>query len=105
MLSVILTAAVLFPDLGEGLIFGVLGGGGLFAFLAWGVLQLRGQAAKSPIDRSGKASWRMLPVDLLPPRAMTLAEKMWMGVLRGYLVLAGGLVLVRILQLAFQAAH
>jgi Mn2+/Fe2+ NRAMP family transporter len=105
MLSVILTAAVLFPDLGEGLIFGVLGGGGVFAFLAWGVLQLRGRAAKTPIDRSGKASWRMLPVDLLPPRAMTLAEKMWMGVLRGYLVLAGGLVLVRILQLAFQAAH
>ncbi len=109
MLSVILTAAVLFPDLGEGMIFGVLGGGGLFAFLAWSGIQLRGQlrgrAATSPIDRSGKTNWRMLPVDLLPPRAMTLAEKMWMGVLRGYLVLAGGLVLVRILQLAFQAAH
>lgn len=105
MLSVILTAAVLFPDLGEGVIFGVLGGGGLFAFLAWSVIQLRGRAAKTPIDRSGKSSWRMLPVDLLPARSMSLAEKMWMGVLRGYLVLAGGLVLVRILQLAFQAAH
>jgi hypothetical protein len=41
----------------------------------------------------------MPPLDRLPPPRLTLMEKVWMGVLRGYLVVAGGLVLVRIAQL------
>ena len=36
----------------------------------------------------------------LPPPSLTLLEKAWMAVLRGYLVVAGGLVLLRIALLA-----
>ena len=42
----------------------------------------------------------MPPIDQLPPARMSLAAKTWMGVLRLYLVVAGGLVLFRIVRLA-----
>jgi hypothetical protein len=42
----------------------------------------------------------MLPLAELAPARMTPLTRIWMVVLRGYLVLAGGLVLVRIIQLA-----
>ena len=45
-------------------------------------------------------TWRMPPLDQLPPAKLSLAAKTWMGVLRLYLVVAGGLVLFRIVMLA-----
>jgi hypothetical protein len=42
----------------------------------------------------------MPPLDQLPPARLPLASRVWMIVLRGYLVIAGGLVLFRIFQLA-----
>jgi len=47
-----------------------------------------------------RATWRMPPLDQLPPAKLSLAAKTWMGVLRLYLVVAGGLVLLRIVMLA-----
>jgi hypothetical protein len=44
--------------------------------------------------------WRMPPLSQLRPAQMPRASRIWMIVLRGYLVLAGGLVLVRIIMLA-----
>jgi hypothetical protein len=44
--------------------------------------------------------WRMPPLDQLPPARLSLASRIWMIVLRGYLIVAGGLVLFRIFQLA-----
>ena len=43
----------------------------------------------------------MPPLASLEPAKLSLAAKTWMGVLRLYLVVAGGLVLVRIVTLAF----
>jgi hypothetical protein len=68
--------------------------------IAWGLTSLAGKTVRAPIDRRGKLHWRMPPIDLLPAPALTRATKVWMSVLRGYLVLAAGLVLVRIAQLA-----
>ena len=45
-------------------------------------------------------TWRMPPLRELPPAKLSLAAKIWMGVLRLYLVVAGGLVLFRIVMLA-----
>jgi hypothetical protein len=42
----------------------------------------------------------MPPLGELSPARMTPLTRIWMVVLRGYLVVAGGLVLVRIIQLA-----
>jgi NRAMP (natural resistance-associated macrophage protein)-like metal ion transporter len=100
MLSVILTASVLFPDLGAGFILGVLGGGSAAGLAVAIILALRRGQTVAPIDRSARADWRMAPVDTLPVARLGLRERLWMGVLRLYLVVAGGLVLVRIVHLA-----
>ena len=47
-----------------------------------------------------RATWRMPPLDRLPRAKLSLAAKTWMGVLRLYLVVAGGLVLFKIVMLA-----
>ena len=104
MLSVILTAAVLFPDMGHEAMFAILGGGGVLgvvAALVMAVPRRRAPAAERPvIDPSGREAWRMPPLATLAPARMSRAGKLWMAVLRGYLVVAGGLVLVRIIMLA-----
>jgi len=104
MLSLILTASVLFPEIDETAILAILGGGTLLAVaiaaaFLWG-RRGRGEA----IDRTGRAIWRMPPLNELPPARMTPLTRIWMIVLRGYLVLAGGLVLFRIAQLALSGA-
>jgi hypothetical protein len=53
-----------------------------------------------PIDRSARATWRMPPLETLAPKPLTALNRVWMFVLRGYLLLAAGLVLFRIIQLA-----
>lgn len=103
MLSIILTASVLFPDMGEGAILGILGGGtGLSVVVAGVVYGLRRRAARTGevIDRSMRNTWVMPPLAELEPARLSMLERVWMAVLRGYLVVAGGLVLVRIVQLA-----
>jgi hypothetical protein len=45
-------------------------------------------------------TWRMPPLAELPPRQLTTLNRVWLVVLRGYLIVATGLVLVRIIQLA-----
>jgi NRAMP (natural resistance-associated macrophage protein)-like metal ion transporter len=102
ILSVILTASVLFPDAtNETTILSILGGGvalGLVAALASGALR-RGEP-KAKVDRAHREAWRMPALSTLPKADLSLASKVWMSVLRIYLVVAGGLVLVRIVTLA-----
>ena len=100
LLSVILTAAVVFPDLGAGAMLAILGGGAAVAVIGWGVLRLVSPSPAAAIDRRGREDWRMPPLGTLPPLTMTRGERLWLGILRLYLVGAGGLVLLRILHLA-----
>ncbi|MBV9517307.1 MAG: divalent metal cation transporter [Hyphomicrobiales bacterium] len=109
LLSIILTASVLFPDAtNEQVILGILLGGaftGLLVAAAAVLLAERGKpldVVKLATDGAAglRAHWRMPPLDELPPARLSLAAKVWMGVLRLYLVVAGGLVLVRIVTLA-----
>ena len=110
MLSIILTASVLFPDLGARSIIAILIGGSMLGILLTAGAKLfepsgdpigarRSEArAKPAIDF--RDSWRMPPLDKLPPVQLSLTSRIWMIVLRLYLVVSGGLVLVRIVQLA-----
>ncbi len=100
MLSVILTASVLYPGIGAPMILAILGGGSALTLAIWAGASLRrsGRPA-SPVGRRSRLAWRMPPLEQLPPPRLTVTEKVWMGVLRGYLAVAGGLVLVRIAQL------
>jgi hypothetical protein len=42
----------------------------------------------------------MRPLSELPPARLTTLNRVWLIVLRGYLIVAAGLVLARIVQLA-----
>ena len=108
MLSVILTASVLFPDMGERVIVGILVGGSLLAIVtavaAFAIRRNQIDAAAEPLDPSQKQMWRMPPLNELPPARLTRLNRVWMIVLRAYLLVAAGLVLIRIFQLATAGA-
>ena len=100
MLSVILTASVLYPDISGRMIVGILAGGSVLTVVAWLVSNVFRRGANTPIDRLGREAWRMPALSRLPAPAMTGLVKAWMIVLRGYLLVAGGLIVIRIVQLA-----
>ena len=114
MLSIILTASMLFPDIGEQWILGILVGGSILgALLTVGAkmfeLSRRPSAAGATPKRAKRKvdvydDWRMPPLSELPPVRLSVLSRVWMIVLRGYLLVAGGLVLVRIFQLAIAGA-
>jgi hypothetical protein len=108
MLSIILTAAVMYPDISGETIVDVLAGGTVLAIagFAASVLLRRAsgiswtvQTAQASVERAQRDTWRMPPLDTLAPQKMTLATRIWMGVLRGYLVIAVGLVIFKVLQM------
>jgi hypothetical protein len=109
MLSVILTASTLFPDMGERGIAGVLIGGTIFfALLTTGVKLYelrRGIVHEKPpaIDPALRDTWRMPALNQLPPAHLTTLNKVWMAVLRGYLVVAAGMLIVKLVQVALSA--
>ena len=110
MLSVILMASVLFPSITEVQILAVLIGGSVLAVVTAVGVKLyersRGIAAlaRAAVDRESRASWRMPPIGSLPPAQLTLLNKVWMLVLRAYLLVAAGLLLARLGQLALTGA-
>ena len=100
MLSIILTASVLYPDMSETSILAILGVGSVLALgMASAFLFVR-RGTLPQNKRVRRTTWRMPPLDELSPAHITPLTRVWMLVLRGYLVVAGGLVLVRIVQLA-----
>ncbi len=108
LLSVILTAAVMFPEIGGGAMIGILAGGSLGAVAIWlfsGGLRRRGDADAPPGDPALRASWRMPPLAELAPRRLSVGERIWLIVLRAYLFVAAGLVLARIVGLAIAGHH
>ena len=101
MLSIILTASVLYPDMSETSILAILGVGSVLALgMASAFLFVRRGTLAPQNKRVRRTTWRMPPLDELSPAHITPLTRVWMLVLRGYLVVAGGLVLVRIVQLA-----
>jgi NRAMP (natural resistance-associated macrophage protein)-like metal ion transporter len=110
MLSVILTASVLFPDITDAQILGVLIGGSVLGILMTVGVRLyekfRGikPVAEESIDTALQVHWRMPPLSELAPARLTLLNRVWMGVLRAYLVIAAGLLLFKLFHLATSGA-
>lgn len=114
MLSIILTASVLFPNMSEQWIIGILVGGSLLAIVVSIGARLI-DSPRAPAKRFSRSivhksvrqdfdTWRMPPLDQLPRARLSTLSRIWMVVLRGYLVIAAGLVLLRIVQLATTGA-
>lgn len=105
ILSLVLTAGVLFPDLSSAAIIGILGGGGAICvvgglgFLLYRHLHpaMQSEEATSP---SRRASWRMPPLALLTAPKLSTGSRIGLTVLRTYLLIAMILVIVRVVQLA-----
>jgi Mn2+/Fe2+ NRAMP family transporter len=107
MLSIVLTASVVFPSISSTAILAILGAGTVLAILTAVFLALyrglRPQAAETqatPVDKDLRTSWRMPPLALLARPKISIGRRLGLTVLRGYLVLAVGIVIVRIAQLA-----
>ncbi len=108
MLSVILTAAVLFPGISDAHILGVLIGGCVAGtVLALGVkVYERREGVQSmseeivQVSQAVREQWRMPPLESLAPARLSISSRMWMLVLRGYLVIAAGLLVVKLVMLA-----
>jgi uncharacterized iron-regulated membrane protein len=86
-------------------ILSVLGGGSILAVVATIVLLVWQRrpgvtpAAAPAVPLSERVTWRMPPLSELPRPELTTLNLAFLTVLRGYLFIAGGLVLVRIAQL------
>jgi Mn2+/Fe2+ NRAMP family transporter len=103
MLSVILTASVLFPGISAGQIVGIM-----VAFvvlgLAVGGYALANRGPARTIDRTGAEDWRMPPLAELGKAELSSGTRMGMGALRGYLVISALLVIVKVIELTL-ASH
>jgi len=109
MLSVILTASTAYPDISGETILMVLGGGTMLAVVGYAVISmLRKREPAQNLSKHALAeikasrdTWQMPPLDQLAPQQLSLASRVWMIVLRGYLVIAVALVLVKVAEMTF----
>jgi NRAMP (natural resistance-associated macrophage protein)-like metal ion transporter len=101
-LSVILTASVLFPHISAGAILKIMAGCGVAGVLAAGYSFTKRRTAtiEDPIDRTGRDTWRMPPLETLTRPVMSTARRIGMGALRSYLLIAMVLVVIKIVQVA-----
>jgi Mn2+/Fe2+ NRAMP family transporter len=105
LLSVILTASVLFPNISGGQIEAVLGAGSVIGLLfgAFLLVQARRAARRAPpmpAELQDRRTWRMPPINLLAKPVMSTQRKIGLMTLRGYLILAFALVVVKIITVA-----
>jgi len=71
----------------------------IVGYLATVLIRRNKRVVEPGIDRSLRDTWRMPPLDTLEPQNMTVSTRVWMAVLRGYLVIAVGLVIVKVVQM------
>ena len=115
MLSVVLTASVLFPEITSTAILTILALGLGLSIMTGLYLAIRRRgnralpdtttqtahaATAGTVDASARSSWRMPPLAMLTRPTMSTGRRLGLTVLRGYLVLAVGMVIVRVVQLA-----
>ncbi|MFE3873157.1 NRAMP family divalent metal transporter [Kitasatospora sp. NPDC059146] len=102
MLSLILTASVVWPDISSDAILWIMGGCGVIGVLVAGYFFTAGRTGtkEDPIDRTGREDWRMPPLETLGRPVMSTARKVGMGALRAYLLIAMVMVIIKVVQTA-----
>ncbi|MDB6082923.1 MAG: natural resistance-associated macrophage protein, partial [Gammaproteobacteria bacterium] len=102
-LSLILTAAVLFPSISGAQIAMILAAGAGMAVIGVAVYALRAQGARvrDPAElQLARIAWRMPGLDSIGAIRLTPMRRVFMVLLRGYLVVAVIMVVVRVVQTA-----
>jgi NRAMP (natural resistance-associated macrophage protein)-like metal ion transporter len=116
MLSTVLTASVLFPAITSAQIIAIFIAGAVLAIIAAAYLALAAYRHKrrapagpqepelepelEPEPEPDRATWRMPPVAMLSKPVMSAGTKTGLTVLRGYLLVASALVVIKVVQLA-----
>jgi NRAMP (natural resistance-associated macrophage protein)-like metal ion transporter len=105
LLSIILTASVMFPGITSAVILSILVGGaglGLLVglFLLWQSRKSAKDRIHEPEPELNRATWRMPPINRLTRPVMSSQRKVGMITMRIYLLVAFGLVVVKIIQVA-----
>lgn len=100
VLSLILTTAMIVPQLPTAVMIWMLALGAILGAVTGTIYLLPRRRAQPPERELAAGEWRMPPLAALAPARVTPATRWWMIVLRGYLIVAGGLVLARIVALA-----
>ena len=104
ILSLVLTASVLYPDLGAQAIVEILLGGAALSVVIGGgmlVFQHRNPGTLPPaIDPAKRLTWRMPPLALLAAPKLSLGSRVGLAVMRSYLLIAMIMVGFRTYQLA-----
>jgi NRAMP (natural resistance-associated macrophage protein)-like metal ion transporter len=105
LLSIILTTSVLFPGIASGQIIGILVGGALLGVgvgLAALVRDRRIRAAELtvPVQWLNRSDWRMPALEKLARPVMSRQRNAGMFILRGYLLIAFALVIVKVVEVA-----
>ena len=104
LLSVILTASVLFPNISGTQIVAVLGGGGVLGvgiavYLVFHRRSARLTAA-AVLGWDKREGWRMPPLNALARPALSAPRKLGLVLLRSYLVVAFLMVIVKVITVA-----
>ncbi len=105
LLSVILTASVLFPNITSVEIVSVLVGGVALGAVVGLVVLLRDRAARAaeltvPPQWQDRATWRMPGLERLSRPVLSRQRNMGLLILRGYLLVAFLLVIVKVAEIA-----
>jgi Mn2+/Fe2+ NRAMP family transporter len=101
-LSIILTASVLFPNITASTIVRIMVACGGAGVLTAGYVLTRRRSGEDVLDRAGRENWRMPPLDTLTRPGLSTARKIGMSALRGYLVIAMILVVIKLVELALK---
>ena len=102
MMSLILMATTLFSSINVTDLALILGGVLIVSYVVMGIVLVRahrGRPVEPPVSREVRANWRMPPLNLLRRPTWSRGRLLGMWALRGYLVLAVILLLVKAIQL------
>lgn len=108
MLSLILAAVTLFPDINANLLTSVLGSVFLASLLGMGVVVLVQRICKGTnpelavLARVEKVTWRMPPLEELTKPTWSTTRTIGMLTMRLYLIIAVILLVVKVIQLAIR---
>jgi NRAMP (natural resistance-associated macrophage protein)-like metal ion transporter len=105
LLSIILTASVLFPNITGTQIIGILLGGVLVGvavglYIAFHARKLRAEESTVPVEWLERRTWRMPALDLLARPSISIQRKIGLLTLRAYLLIAFLLVVVKVVEVA-----
>jgi hypothetical protein len=98
---------VLFPNISSTAIVGILAGGAVLGLSVGIVMALLGHRSRAgvltvPVEWQDRRTWRMPALNRLARPSLSLQRKIGLIALRGYLLVAFALVVVKVVEVALR---